>query len=256
MRTLNTLKRWQLVAGLLAAPACFGQAAAPPAPAPASLNNNQASYLFGLTFGSQLKNIGISTEIAQDSLSKGIADALQGKQPSPAEQQQLQGYITGVITATIARNEAAAASFLTKNKAEKGVVTTASGLQYKVLAAGKKDAAAITLFDQVSVQYRGKLLDGTEFDSSYSRGVPAVFPVNGVIKGWQEALVLMKPGAHWLVWVPPELGYGKQPRPQIPGGSLLAFDVELLSAEAPPGSPSAPNAPNAPPKAPPGTPRN
>ena len=249
MRT-NNLKRLQLVAGLLLAPACFGQAVTPPPPAPATLTNSQASYLFGLTFGGQLKNIGVTSEVAQDQLAQGLRDALQGKQPSPLEQQQLQAFVGGVMQAAIARNKAAAVAFLAKNRQEKGVTTTASGLQYKVIAAGKAQAPAITLFDQVSVQYRGKLLDGTEFDSSYARGVPAVFPVNGVIKGWQEALTLMKPGAHWQVWVPPELGYGDNPRPQIPGGSLLAFDVELLGAEAPSSEP--PKAP----KAPPGTPKN
>ena len=92
--------------------------------------------------------------------------------------------------------------------------------------------------------YRGKLLDGSEFDSSYSRGQAATFPVAGVIKGWQEALVMMKPGAKWVLFVPPELAYGPAARPKIPGNSVLIFDVNLLSVE-----PS-----NAPPKAPPGTP--
>jgi FKBP-type peptidyl-prolyl cis-trans isomerase len=84
----------------------------------------------------------------------------------------------------------------------------------------------------VTVQYRGKLLDGTEFDSSYSRGVPATFPVTGVIKGWQEALVMMKPGAKWTLFIPPDLAYGSNAKPGIPGGSLLVFDVELVSVKA------------------------
>ena len=81
------------------------------------------------------------------------------------------------------------------------------------------------------MNYSGKLIDGTEFDSSYSRGTPATFGVSGVIKGWQEALVLMKPGAKWELYVPPELAYGANPRPGIPANSLLIFDVELLSAK-------------------------
>jgi len=85
--------------------------------------------------------------------------------------------------------------------------------------------------DSVTVQYRGKLLDGTEFDSTYARGAPATFTVNGVIPGWQEALVLMKPGAKWQLFVPPELAYGARPQPGIPGGSLLIFDVELVSVK-------------------------
>jgi FKBP-type peptidyl-prolyl cis-trans isomerase len=97
---------------------------------------------------------------------------------------------------------------------------------------GDKKAAVIAPTDEVTVQYRGKLLDGTEFDSSYARGHARPFPVNGVIPGWQEALVLMKPGAKWQLFVPPELAYGNNPKPGIPGGSLLIFDVELVSVKA------------------------
>lgn len=143
-----------------------------------------------------------------------------------------------------ARNATAAKEFLAKNGKEKGVITTASGLQYKILAAGDKKAPPIANTDTVTVEYRGKLINGTEFDSSYSRGVPATFPVNGVIRGWQEALVLMKPGAKWQLFVPPELAYGPRTQAKIPANSLLIFDVNVVSAEAA----------NAPPKAPPGTP--
>jgi FKBP-type peptidyl-prolyl cis-trans isomerase len=131
---------------------------------------------------------------------------------------------------------------LQRNGKEKGVKTTASGLQYKIIAAGDTTAPAIKPTDEVSVQYRGKLIDGAEFDSSYSRGVPATFTVQGVIKGWQEALALMKPGAKWTLYVPPELGYGESPKPGIPGGSLLIFDVELLSVK-PSAAAAAPPAP-------------
>ena len=99
----------------------------------------------------------------------------------------------------------------------KGVKTTTSGLQYQILIPGDSKAASPKLADTVTVQYRGKLLDGTEFDSSYARNQPATFPVNGVIQGWQEVLPLMKPGSKWKVVVPPELGYGSTPRPGIPG---------------------------------------
>jgi FKBP-type peptidyl-prolyl cis-trans isomerase FklB len=143
-----------------------------------------------------------------------------------------------------ARNTNAAKEFLAKNGKEKGVVTTASGLQYKIIAAGDKKAPPISATDSVTVDYRGKLLNGTEFDSSYSRGVPATFPVNGVIKGWQEALVMMKPGAKWQLFIPPELAYGARGQPKIPPNSLLIFEVSVISAEAA----------GAPPKAPPGTP--
>jgi FKBP-type peptidyl-prolyl cis-trans isomerase len=114
-------------------------------------------------------------------------------------------------------------------------------MQYKILVAGDSNAAVVTPTDEVTVQYRGKLLDGSEFDSSYARGTPASFPVNGVIPGWQQALVLMKPGAKWQLFVPPELAYGAAPRPGIPGGSLLIFEVELLSVKSS-GAPAAPPA--------------
>jgi FKBP-type peptidyl-prolyl cis-trans isomerase FklB len=235
---------------------------ADPAPPPTA---EQASYLFGLMFGTQMHNAGLGNEVSIDAVAHGVKDGLQGKQPTPAEQQQLQAFAHNSMQAVTARNQAAAKDFLTRNGHEKGVVTTASGLQYKIISAGDKNAHEVKATDKVTVEYRGKLVDGTEFDSSYSRGVPASFPVNGVIKGWQEALVLMKPGAKWQLFIPPDLGYGDNPRPKIPGGSLLIFDVELVSvdaaaAQAPPATaPPAKAAPSAPaskgPGAPPGSPR-
>jgi FKBP-type peptidyl-prolyl cis-trans isomerase FklB len=221
----------------------------PPATAPGAdpgpaYTPEQINYVFGLIFGAQMHGAGITNETVPEAIMRGINDGLQGKQPSQADQQQVQAFVRSVGEAHAAKNQTAAKEFLARNGKEKGVVTTASGLQYKVIAAGDKKAQAISPTDSVKVEYRGKLIDGTEFDSSYSRGEPATFPVNGVIKGWQEALVLMKPGAKWQVFVPPDLAYGSQPRPKIPPGSLLIFDVNLLSAESP----------NAPPKAPPGTP--
>jgi FKBP-type peptidyl-prolyl cis-trans isomerase FklB len=217
-------------------------AGADPGPAPTP---EQISYLFGVAFGAQLQKMGVtSAAIVPDAVVRGLQDGVQGKEISSAEQQQLQTYAQAAADAMLARNANAAKEFLAKNAKVRGVVTTASGLQYKILAAGDKKAPPILLTDTVSVEYRGRLMNGTEFDSSYSSGVPATFPVNGVIKGWQEALVLMKPGAKWQLFVPPELAYGPRPRPKIPPNSLLIFDVSVLSAEAA----------GAPPKAPPGTP--
>jgi FKBP-type peptidyl-prolyl cis-trans isomerase FklB len=218
---------------------------ADPAPPPTA---DQASYLFGLMFGTQMHNAGIGTEVSIDAIARGVKDGLQGKQPTPAEQQQLQAFAHNSMQAATARNQAAAKDFLTRNGHEKGVVTTASGLQYKIIAVGDKSAPDVKPTDKATVEYRGKLVDGTEFDSSYSRGQPATFPVDGVIKGWQEALVLMKPGAKWQLFIPPELAYGDNPRPKIPGGSLLIFDVNLVSAEAaaPPPAAAAPPAKVAP----------
>ena len=120
------------------------------------------------------------------------------------------------MQASGAHNKTAAQEFLAKNGKEKGVQTTASGLQYKIIKAGDSKTPARRPTDEVTVNYRGKLIDGTEFDSSYSRGQPAQLSPNGVIKGWQEALVMMRPGANWELFVPPELAYGSNPRPGIP----------------------------------------
>src|ERR1700722_1004620 len=219
---------------------------APPAAAaapPAAPSPEQTSYLFGLTFGEQLNRVGITDQVSVEAITRGIKDGLHGKKSTQADQQQVQMYVKSVMEAATAKNQAAAKEFLERNGKEKGVKTTASGLQYKIVAPGDAKAAAIKPTDEVSVQYRGKLIDGTEFDSSYSRGVPATFTVQGVIKGWQEELALMKPGAKWVLYVPPDLGYGTSPKPGIPGGSLLIFDVKLLSvkpsaaAAAPPSAP-------------------
>jgi FKBP-type peptidyl-prolyl cis-trans isomerase len=234
-----------------ATPAAPGPSATEPPPVPSP---EQTSYLFGLTFGEQMHRVGISDQVSLDAIMRGIKDGLQGKKSTPADQQQVQMYVRSVMEAAGAKNQAAAKDFLERNAKEKGVKTTPSGLQYKIVASGDSKAAAIKPTDEVTVQYRGKLIDGSEFDSTYSRGVPATFTVTGVIKGWQEALVLMKPGAKWQLFVPPDLGYGTSPKPGIPAGSLLIFDVELLSvkpsaaAAAPPAAP-APPATNPPPKA-------
>jgi FKBP-type peptidyl-prolyl cis-trans isomerase FklB len=217
---------------------------ADPAPPPTP---DQISYLIGLRFGTEMHGVGITNEVLIDAIERGLKAGLQGKQITPAEQQQIEAFIHTVMQAAVAHNEEAAKEFLARNAKEKNVVTTASGLQYKIISAGDKNAPAIGPSDKVTVDYRGKLIDGTEFDSSYSRGMPATFPVNGVIRGWQEALVLMKPGAKWQLYVPPSLAYGDNPRPKIPGGSLLVFDVNVVSAEK--------AAPPAAPLAPPGTPR-
>ena len=209
-------------------------AASPPgaASAPGAPDAERIGYLFGLTFGEQLHNVGVTDQVSVDALTRGLQEGLQGKKSSPEERQQVQGFVRSSMAASIQRNETAAKDFLARNGREKGVTTTASGLQYRVIVPGDRKAAAVTPADAVTVQYRGKLLDGTEFDSTYARGMPASFTVGGVIRGWQEALVLMKPGAKWQLFVPPDLAYGENPKPGIPGGSLLIFDVDLLSVKS------------------------
>jgi FKBP-type peptidyl-prolyl cis-trans isomerase len=206
--------------------------------------------LFGLTFGEQMHRAGITDQVAFDAVTRGLQDGLHGKKTTPADQRQVQAYLRSQMEASVARNQMAAKDFLEKNAHEKGVTTTASGLQYKIIAPGDRKAAPATPADQVTVQYRGKLLDGSEFDSSYSRGMPATFSVNGVIRGWQEALALMKTGAKWQLFVPPDLAYGPSPRPGIPGGSLLIFEVELVSVKSAAAAPSAPQTTKPAPKSP------
>jgi len=198
-----------------------------------------------------MHSTGITNEVTVDAISRGLKAGLQGKQPTPAEQQQIGTFVRTVMQASIARNETAAKEFLAHNAKEKGVVTTASGLQYKIIAAGDSKAPAINPTDKVTVDYKGRLIDGTEFDSSH--GLPIPIPVNRVIKGWQEALVMMKPGAKWQLYIPPSLAYGDAPQRTIPGGSLLIFDVNVVSAEKT-AAPVAPAA-SAPPGAPAGTAR-
>jgi len=211
------------------APAPATAAGADPAPAPSA---DQISYIFGLTFGEQMHGVGITDQVSIDAIARGLKDGLQGKKSTPADRQQVQLFVRSVMEAAMAHNHAAAKDFLAHNGHEKGVVTTASGLQYKIVVPGDRKAPATTPTDTVTVQYRGKLIDGSEFDSTYARGTPASFTVNGVIPGWQEALVLMKPGAKWQLFVPPELAYGASPKPGIPGNSLLIFDVELVSVKS------------------------
>jgi len=137
-------------------------------------------------------------------------------------------------------NEKEGEAYLAANKSKEGVVTLPSGMQYKILkeGTGPKPAAA----DSVVCNYRGTLLDGSEFDSSYKRGQPATFPVSGVIKGWTEALQLMPVGSKWQLFIPSSLAYGDQGTPDgsIGPGSTLIFEVELLSIEEKPKSEAAP----------------
>ncbi len=139
--------------------------------------------------------------------------------------------VTGVALAKSAEeNKQEGAAFLADNAKEKGIKKTASGLQYKVIKEGK--GASPIAIDQVTVHYSGKLIDGKEFDSSYKRGAPATFPLNRVISGWTEGLQLMKEGAKYQFYIPPELAYGSSGAGGIISPeSTLIFDVELIKIE-------------------------
>jgi FKBP-type peptidyl-prolyl cis-trans isomerase FklB len=255
----NSSSQGQAPAG--SPPGQSSPAGAPPAaaaPAPAIISDQEASYLFGLTFAEQLRRIGVSGQISTEQLMRGMKDALQGKSSSPDDNRKIQLYVNESMRLASERNKTAAADFLAKNGTKKDVQTTASGLQYKVIKAGDASAPSVQPTDDVEVNYRGRLVDGTEFDSSYSRGMPATFPVGGVIRGWTEALMLMKPGASYVLYIPPELAYGPRGKPpKIPANSLLIFDIELLSVKPKPAAGAAPATPSAPASAPgaPATPK-
>ncbi|MCV6606057.1 MAG: FKBP-type peptidyl-prolyl cis-trans isomerase [Porticoccaceae bacterium] len=161
-------------------------------------------------------------------------DQLARQQQLMEQQQQLQAQMETQFNEQAEKNLAEGQAFLAQNARNEDVVTTDSGLQYRVLASG--DGATPQVSDTVEVHYRGTLLDGTEFDSSIKRGVPASFPVNQVIPGWTEALQLMKEGDKWQLSIPAELAYGPGGTGNIPPNAVLQFEVELLkiaSAESP-----------------------
>src|SRR6516164_4721049 len=195
----------------------------------ATSDKNASSYSLGVSMGTQLRSNGVAPDaINSQRLAEGVHDALSGKvKMSDADQQNIQRLVRSAQEGAADTNHKAAAAFLAENAKKPGVVTTASGLQYQVLTAGSGESPKAT--DEVTVNYRGTLLDGTEFDSSYRRGEPATFPLARVIPGWTEGLQLMKAGAKYQLFVPPQLAYDLRPRPGIPPGSLLIFEVELLS---------------------------
>jgi FKBP-type peptidyl-prolyl cis-trans isomerase FklB len=221
-----------------ASPAAAAAPAAPAAPAPSAQGATEdpaaASYSLGLYLGSQLRGSGIEGTLSMDQLQKGLHDGLGGKVPTEDDKSRMSAMLHTGKEAVASQNRAQAQDFLAHNAKQDGVVTTASGLQYTILKPGDAGAATPKITDTVTVHYRGRLLDGTQFDSSDAHAMPATFRINGgVIKGWQEALQLMKPGAQWRLFVPPELAYDTASRPGIPPGSLLVFDLELLRIEPP-----------------------
>ena len=219
-----------------------GTADAPhPLPAPKPINpaeaRSNASYDLGLSMGTQLSGLGLNEgSVDSQRLVAGLKAALSGKQSfGPENGQRIQTYIQAQRDSVGVANKAAAEKFLAENAKQPGVVTTKTGLQYKIIREGNGSPPKPT--DYATVNYRGTLLSGKEFDSSYARHEPASFPVNGVIKGWQEALALMKPGSKWELYIPPELAYDMKPPAPIPPGSLLKFEVELLSTKSTPAAP-------------------
>jgi FKBP-type peptidyl-prolyl cis-trans isomerase FklB len=226
-----------LLPALLLATACDpGQSGGP-----LSLESDDAkvNYSIGYQIGGDFQRQDVPLD--PDALVAGIRDALAGTEAKLSEEERretLAALQTRMKAAQQAgqqaaaeTNLAAAKAFLTENAAKQGVTTLPSGLQYKVLTEGTGAKPAAT--DTVTVHYRGTLIDGSEFDSSYSRNAPATFPLNRVIKAWTEGLQLMGEGAKWELYVPPDLGYGPQGAgDRIPPQSALVFEVELIKAKA------------------------
>ncbi len=199
---------------------------------------NRISYTIGVNIGKDFK--GQEIEVDTDVLMLGLRDSLEGKELKltdeemvteiQAFQQKMQAKMVAERQEIAAKNQAEGEAFLAENANKEGVVVTESGLQYKVLEAGDGESPGPA--DVATVNYKGTLIDGTQFDSSYDRGQPATFPVGGVIPGWTEALQLMKPGAKWQLFIPSALAYGERGAGQEIGpNATLLFDVELISVE-------------------------
>ena len=199
----------------------------------------KVSYSIGLDIGSTFKKQGM--DIDPDILLTGLRDALTGAPPKMTEDETkatLTAYSKTMMEVqttrakeAAARNAAAGEKFLAENKTKEGVKTTPSGLQYKVIKEGKGASPKET--DVVVTHYKGTLINGTEFDSSYKRKEPTSFPVNRVIKGWTEGLQLMKPGAKYQFFIPASLAYGDRSAGQDIGpNETLIFEVELLSVKS------------------------
>ncbi len=215
----------------------------------AASEKNAVSYSVGVSMGDQLRSAGIAADaLNSQRLLQGIHDALSGKAKlTAADQTNISRLLRSSLAEAVETNHRAAAKFLEATGKKPGVVTTASGLQYKVLTPGSGESPKAT--DEVTVNYRGTLLDGTQFDSSYQRGEPATLPLAHVIPGWTEGLQLMKPGAKYQLFVPPQLAYDTHPKSGLPPGSMLIFEVELLSFKPAP-SPASAAPPTAQPSAP------
>ncbi|HKK02263.1 MAG TPA: FKBP-type peptidyl-prolyl cis-trans isomerase [Desulfuromonadales bacterium] len=196
---------------------------------------DRVSYSIGMNIGRDFMKQGV--DINPDLVARGIKDVLSGgkllmskedvKKTLTEFRTQMKAKHEAQVKELAAKNKKEGEAFLAKNKKEKGVVTLADGLQYKIIKKGTGPSP--TKDDTVTVNYRGTLVNGTEFDSSYKRGKPATFPVSGVIRGWTEALPLMKEGAKWRIFIPASLAYGEHGAGNVIGpNAVLIFDVDLL----------------------------
>ncbi|MDP4210208.1 MAG: FKBP-type peptidyl-prolyl cis-trans isomerase [Bacteroidota bacterium] len=194
---------------------------------------DSVSYCLGMYFGKGITQSGMG-DIRSNVLSTGISDIMT-KQKTLIDESKIQeimnGYMMEIQKAKAAKNLAEGKAFLEKNKADSGVVVLPSGLQYKIIKKGDGPKPVAT--DKVTVHYHGTLIDGKVFDSSVDRGQPIQLKLDGVIKGWTEALQLMPVGSKWKLFIPSDLAYGENPMPNGPIGPNMAlvFDVELISID-------------------------
>jgi FKBP-type peptidyl-prolyl cis-trans isomerase FklB len=197
---------------------------------------DKVSYSIGMNIGNNLKKQSI--DVNPDALVSGIKDALSGGKALMTEQEvndtlmafqkEMAAKQAESLKELGEKNKKEGEAFLADNKKKEGVITLPSGLQYKIIKEGTGETPKLT--DTVTTNYRGTLIDGTEFDSSYRREQPATFPVKGVIAGWTEALQLMKVGSKWQVFIPSNLAYGERGAGRDIGpNATLIFEVELLS---------------------------
>jgi FKBP-type peptidyl-prolyl cis-trans isomerase FklB len=197
---------------------------------------DKVSYAIGVNVGKGMQQE--SLEIDPDIFAKGLKDGMTGakmampdeemRQVMTAFQKEMAEKQAVKVKAVAEKNKKEGETFLAANKKKDGVKTLPSGLQYKVIKEGTGQTPKLT--DAVTTNYRGTLIDGTEFDSSYRRGQPAKFPVSGVIPGWTEALQLMKVGSTWQLFIPSNLAYGERGAGNIIGpNATLIFDIELIS---------------------------
>jgi FKBP-type peptidyl-prolyl cis-trans isomerase FklB len=190
------------------------------------------SYSIGVNIGKNMKTQGM--DLDQGLLTQGIKDGLNSSKTAMSDKDMeatmtaFQQEMMGKMQAKAEKIKKEGETFLAANKKKEGVVTLSSGLQYKILKSG--DGPKPTKDQTVKCHYRGTLIDGTEFDSSYKRGEPIEFPLTGVIRGWTEALELMPVGSKWQLFIPSDLAYGLEGRGQVIGpNATLIFDIELVS---------------------------
>ncbi len=197
---------------------------------------DKVSYSIGMNIGNTLKQQAL--ELNPEMLAAGIKDVLANAKPLLTEDEvrdtlmAFQKEMQAKQSEKGQKSKQEGEAFLKANKAKKGITTLPSGLQYQIVTEGKGKKPKST--DTVKTHYRGTLVDGQEFDSSYKNGEPVTFPVTGVIPGWTEALQLMPVGSKWKLFIPAELAYGERGQGPIPGNAALIFDLELLGIEAEP----------------------